>query len=48
MTEVNVADPASVVWGLEPGEPIERKLLHAEYGGRTQGASARRRRRRTS
>ncbi|WP_327284493.1 MULTISPECIES: restriction endonuclease [unclassified Streptomyces] len=37
MTEVNVADPASVVWGLEPGEPIERKLLHAEYGGRTQG-----------
>ncbi|GAA0960982.1 restriction endonuclease [Streptomyces rhizosphaericus] len=24
-------------WKLKPGEPIERKELHNEYGGRTQG-----------
>ncbi|MFD8417395.1 restriction endonuclease [Streptomyces sp. NPDC059650] len=37
MTEVDVATPATVEWGLQPGESIERKQLHAEYGGRTQG-----------
>ncbi|KOU32721.1 restriction endonuclease [Streptomyces sp. WM6372] len=38
MEEVTVADPASTTaWGLEPGDTIERKRLHAEYGGRTQG-----------
>ncbi|MFG2410938.1 restriction endonuclease [Streptomyces goshikiensis] len=37
MTEVNVADPADVKWGLAPGDTIERKRLHADYGGRTQG-----------
>src|SRR3954449_3744884 len=24
-------------WTLAPGETIERKLLHAQFGGRTQG-----------
>jgi hypothetical protein len=28
-------DPA--IWALEPGEAIERKILHERYGGRTQG-----------
>src|SRR5271166_5645506 len=28
------------IWALEPGEAIERKILHERYGGRTQGGIA--------
>lgn len=34
MSEAVVAGPE---WILRPGDQIERKQLHAEYGGRTQG-----------
>lgn len=36
MTEV-VTTPSPVEWDLAPGDVIERKQLHAKYGGRTQG-----------
>ncbi|GAA2780618.1 hypothetical protein [Streptomyces showdoensis] len=29
--------PAATEWSLNPGDSIERKKLHAQYGGRTQG-----------
>ncbi|MZE43733.1 restriction endonuclease [Streptomyces sp. SID5477] len=31
------ADTEAIVWDLEPGDVVERKQLHAKYGGRTQG-----------
>lgn len=37
MTEVETTAPETVEWELEPGAVIERKQLHARYGGRTQG-----------
>ncbi|NYI07687.1 restriction endonuclease [Allostreptomyces psammosilenae] len=37
MAEVDVAAPSVVEWSLKPGDEIERKQLHAMYGGRTQG-----------
>ncbi|WP_217243293.1 restriction endonuclease [Streptomyces sp. AC555_RSS877] len=37
MTEVSSAEREAIEWDLEPGEVIERKQLHAKYGGRTQG-----------
>ncbi|WP_432045953.1 restriction endonuclease [Streptomyces asiaticus] len=37
MTEVNSAAPEAIEWDLQPGDVIERKQLHAKYGGRTQG-----------
>ncbi|MEU1801801.1 restriction endonuclease [Streptomyces sp. NPDC019937] len=37
MTEVSSAEREAIVWDLEPGDVIERKQLHAKYGGRTQG-----------
>ncbi|MCL3992947.1 restriction endonuclease [Streptomyces lavenduligriseus] len=38
MTEVSSAEHEVSEWDLEPGDVIERKQLHAKYGGRTQGA----------
>ncbi|TWV45536.1 restriction endonuclease [Streptomyces misionensis] len=37
MTEVSSAEHEDIQWDLEPGAVIERKQLHAKYGGRTQG-----------
>ncbi|MER6732571.1 restriction endonuclease [Streptomyces puniciscabiei] len=37
MTEVDSAETEVIEWDLEPGDVIERKQLHAKYGGRTQG-----------
>ncbi|MGW7612296.1 restriction endonuclease [Streptomyces sp. NPDC054766] len=37
MTEVDSAAAQVIEWDLEPGDVIERKQLHAKYGGRTQG-----------
>ncbi|WP_329121033.1 restriction endonuclease [Streptomyces sp. NBC_01353] len=37
MTEVGITAPSDTEWGLEAGDSIERKQLHVEYGGRTQG-----------
>lgn len=37
MTEVSSAEREAIEWDLEPGDVIERKQLHAKYGGRTQG-----------
>ncbi|MFF9218134.1 restriction endonuclease [Streptomyces viridosporus] len=37
MTEVSSAGREAIEWDLEPGDVIERKQLHAKYGGRTQG-----------
>jgi hypothetical protein len=37
MTEVSSAEREDIEWDLEPGDVIERKQLHAKYGGRTQG-----------
>lgn len=37
MTEVSAAEAEAIEWDLEPGDVIERKRLHAKYGGRTQG-----------
>ncbi|MFF5405309.1 restriction endonuclease [Streptomyces misionensis] len=37
MTEVSSAEHEDTQWDLEPGAVIERKQLHAKYGGRTQG-----------
>ncbi|GHH63658.1 hypothetical protein GCM10017673_04980 [Streptosporangium violaceochromogenes] len=31
------APPASPAWTLKPDQPIERKKLHEDFGGRTQG-----------
>lgn len=31
------ADLDPMLWGLEPGDQIERTALHVRYGGRTQG-----------
>src|SRR3954470_1376784 len=31
------APPASPEWTLKPGRPIDRKKLHEDFGGRTQG-----------
>jgi len=37
VTEVSSAGPEVIEWDLELGDVIERKQLHAKYGGRTQG-----------
>jgi hypothetical protein len=37
VTEVSSAEREVISWDLEPGDVIERKQLHARYGGRTQG-----------
>jgi hypothetical protein len=37
VTEVSSAEREAIEWDLEPGDVIERKRLHAKYGGRTQG-----------
>ncbi|MEU2229523.1 restriction endonuclease [Streptomyces vietnamensis] len=37
MTEVSSAEREAIEWDLAPGDVIERKQLHAKYGGRTQG-----------
>ncbi|MCD2466011.1 restriction endonuclease [Streptomyces sp. MBT42] len=35
--EVTPTEPLAIEWTLKPGDAIERKQLHARYGGRTQG-----------
>lgn len=37
MTEVGSTEGEVVGWDLKPGDVVERKQLHAKYGGRTQG-----------
>jgi hypothetical protein len=37
-SQVSYGDPS--VWALQPGDAVERKILQARYGGRTQGGIA--------